>query len=123
MANERSDKKSRRRRRGGFVDVINGLLMLVVLGMLALVGLFLYGANQFYQAGAVTADTSFTVAGEAFAIPAGETIHTENSYKYGLRDARFLLRAAQWQPIAEWADCHGQFMTILAAAGAASHMP
>jgi len=61
MANERSDKKSRRRRRGGFVDVINGLLMLVVLGMLALVGLFLYGANQFYQAGAVTADTSFTV--------------------------------------------------------------
>ena len=70
-----------------------------------------------------TAETIFTIAGQTFTIPAGETIHTENSYKYGFRDARFLLRAAQWQPITEWTDPNHQFMMILAEAGAASHMP
>ena len=29
---------------------------------------------------------------------AGETIHTENSHKYGLRGARLLLLAGGWTP-------------------------
>ena len=35
----------------------------------------------------------------AQAIAAGETIHTENSHKYGPRDARILLRSGGWTPI------------------------
>ena len=37
------------------------------------------------------ATSRFTVAGQRFAMRAGETIHTENSHKYGYRDARLLL--------------------------------
>ena len=40
----------------------------------------------------------------ASAMPAGETIHTENSHKYGQRGARMLLLAGGWTPIAEWSD-------------------
>lgn len=61
MANERNEKRQRRRRRGGFIDVVNALLSIVVFGILAAVGVFLYGANQFYAPGAVKADTTFQV--------------------------------------------------------------
>ena len=61
MASERTEKRQRRRRRGGFVDVLNALLTLVVFGILAVVGGFLYAANQFYAPGAVKVDTNFQV--------------------------------------------------------------
>ncbi|WP_417309318.1 endolytic transglycosylase MltG [Devosia sp.] len=60
MASERKNKR-RRRRRGGFIDIVNALLTLVVIGLLALVGIFLYGANQFYAPDVVKTDTAFTV--------------------------------------------------------------
>jgi UPF0755 protein len=60
MAKDRSEKRPRRRR-SAVVSVINGFLTLLVLGMLAGVGIFLYGANQFYAAGTISADTNFTV--------------------------------------------------------------
>jgi L-histidine Nalpha-methyltransferase len=63
-----------------------------------------------------TRDVSFTVEGETFAMAHGETIHTENSHKYGSRDARLLLRAGGWSPIAEWTDADDQFALILAEA-------
>ncbi len=47
-------------------------------------------------------DIAFTVDGRSFAMAAGETIHTENSHKYGPRDARILLRTGGWTPVAEW---------------------
>jgi L-histidine Nalpha-methyltransferase len=56
---------------------------------------------------------AFTIAGERFAMRAGETIHTENSHKYGPRDARLLLRAGAWTPLAEWTDPDDQFALIL----------
>jgi len=59
-------------------------------------------------------DSNFTVAGESFSISRGETIHTENSLKYGPRDARTLLRAGGWSPIAEWTDPEGLFALFLA---------
>jgi L-histidine Nalpha-methyltransferase len=65
---------------------------------------------------AATRDVSFTVEGEPFAMAKGETIHTENSHKYGPRDARLLLRAGGWTPLAEWTDAADQFALILAEA-------
>jgi L-histidine Nalpha-methyltransferase len=61
-------------------------------------------------------DVSFTVDGAAFALAAGETIHTENSHKYGPRSGRLLLRAGGWTPIAEWTDADANFALILAEA-------
>ncbi len=61
-------------------------------------------------------DVSFTVMGRAFGMRAGETIHTENSHKYGPRDARLLLRAGGWSPVAEWTDSANGFALILAEA-------
>lgn len=61
-------------------------------------------------------DVRFTVGGQSFAMAAGETIHTENSHKYGPRDARLLLRAGAWTPIREWTDAEGMFALILAEA-------
>ncbi len=63
-----------------------------------------------------THDVIFTVEGESFSMKAGETIHTENSHKYGPRDARLLLRSGGWTPLAEWTDAADQFALILAEA-------
>lgn len=61
-------------------------------------------------------DVVFTVEGRPFEMSAGETIHTENSHKYGPRDARLLLRSGGWTPIAEWTDPDDQFALYLAEA-------
>ena len=61
-------------------------------------------------------DVEFTVSGQSFAFRAGETIHTENSHKYGYRDSRLLLRAAGWGLIGEWTDEKEWFSIILAEA-------
>lgn len=61
-------------------------------------------------------DVAFTVAGQEFAMVAGETIHTENSHKYGERGARLLLSAGGWTPVAEWTDPQGKFALLLAEA-------
>jgi len=61
-------------------------------------------------------DTRFTVAGRTFEMRAGETIHTENSHKYGYRDARLLLLAAGWGVVREWADPEDKFAILLAEA-------
>ena len=45
------------------------------------------------------ANVAFTIEGRPFAMAPGETIHTENSHKYGARDARILLRAGGWTPV------------------------
>jgi dimethylhistidine N-methyltransferase len=63
-----------------------------------------------------TRDVSFTIDGHPFAMKAGETIHTENSHKYGPRDARMLLLAGEWTPVAEWTDPDDRFALILAEA-------
>jgi L-histidine N-alpha-methyltransferase len=68
-------------------------------------------------------DIEFTVAGESFSIAERETIHTENSLKYGPREARTLLRAGGWSPIAEWADPEGLFALLLASSPSSSAWP
>lgn len=49
-------------------------------------------------------DLSFSVSGASFSMRAGETIHTENSYKYTNAETRFLARASNWEPLACWTD-------------------
>lgn len=61
-------------------------------------------------------DVCFSVEGQRFDMAAGETIHTENSHKYGARGARVLLTAGGWTPIGEWQDAQGWFSLILAEA-------
>ena len=61
-------------------------------------------------------DVAFTICGRRFAFRAGETIHTENSHKYGHRDSRILLRAAGWGVVAEWTDEQAWFSILLAEA-------
>lgn len=49
------------------------------------------------------------VAGRKIVFAAGETIHTENSYKYTLDDFRALARSAGWQANNVWTDDGGLF--------------
>jgi uncharacterized SAM-dependent methyltransferase len=44
-----------------------------------------------------------------FAFEAGETIHTENSYKYTIESFRALAQAAGWRSVATWTDAHDYF--------------
>jgi dimethylhistidine N-methyltransferase len=61
-------------------------------------------------------DATFEVAGRRFSMKAGETVHTENSHKYGERDARLLLLAGGWTPVEEWTDEEARFALVLAKA-------
>src|SRR3546814_6984557 len=63
-----------------------------------------------------TRNVDFTIDDHGFAMAAGETIHTENSHKYGPRDARMLLLAGEWTPVAEWTDADDRFALLLAEA-------
>jgi dimethylhistidine N-methyltransferase len=49
------------------------------------------------------------VLGRAIDFRAGETIHTENSYKYTLESFSALARGAGWTPVAAWTDANGYF--------------
>ena len=68
-------------------------------------------------------DIDFAVDGRAYHMAVGETIHSENSHKYGARDANLLLRASGWTPIATWDDTDPAFALILAEATAFSSAP
>jgi dimethylhistidine N-methyltransferase len=49
------------------------------------------------------------VAGETIDFRAGETIHTENSYKYSVASLGALARGAGWQPAGVWTDARKYF--------------
>jgi L-histidine N-alpha-methyltransferase len=68
-------------------------------------------------------DVWFTVSDRPFSMAKGETIHTENSLKYGPRDASVLLRAGGWTPVADWTDQQASFSLILAKEGSTSPAP
>ncbi len=68
-------------------------------------------------------EMTFAVEDTPFTMAAGETIHTENSHKYGPRDARVLLRAGGWGLIGEWTDENDQFAILLAEAEAPRSAP
>jgi dimethylhistidine N-methyltransferase len=49
------------------------------------------------------------VAGETFDFRAGETIHTENSYKYSVDSLAALARGVGWLPVTGWTDSRKYF--------------
>ena len=49
------------------------------------------------------------VAGRVIEFRAGETIHTENSYKYTIGSFGALARGAGWTPLGVWTDALGYF--------------
>jgi L-histidine N-alpha-methyltransferase len=63
-----------------------------------------------------TRDVAFTIDGQRFGFAKGQSIHTENSHKYGPRGGRMLLLAGGWTPLAEWSDPAGDFALVLAEA-------
>ena len=50
-----------------------------------------------------------SVAGRGVEFRAGETIHTENSYKYPLEYFTALARGSGWAPVAAWTDAGANF--------------
>ncbi len=62
---------------------------------------------------ASTLAQTIRVAGESFAFAAGETIHTENSYKYGIDEFQGLATRAGFGPEAIWTDADGLFSVHL----------
>ena len=61
-------------------------------------------------------DLEFSIQGRSFRMQAGESIHTENSLKYGRREIALLLRAGGWSPLKEWSDDEQRFSVLLAQA-------
>jgi dimethylhistidine N-methyltransferase len=49
------------------------------------------------------------VCGRMIEFRAGETIHTENSYKYTVESFGALARGSGWTPVARWTDPQGYF--------------
>jgi dimethylhistidine N-methyltransferase len=54
-------------------------------------------------------DQTVRVLGRSFSFRAGESIHTENSYKYSLKRFTVLARESGWTPCACWTDSAGMF--------------
>jgi dimethylhistidine N-methyltransferase len=49
------------------------------------------------------------VAGRSFEFRGGETIHTENSYKYTVESFTAMARGSGWTPVASWTDADDYF--------------
>jgi len=62
---------------------------------------------------------AFEVAGERFVIEPGETIHTENSYKYTVDGFAALAARAALEPVGAWTDAAARFAVFVFAPRAA----
>lgn len=87
-----ADRKRRKvKPRRGFVDLVNAILTLVVLGILVVGGLLLYGAHSFYAAGPLKADTNFTVEKGNNLASVAARLETQ-----GLIDNRYVFEIGGW---------------------------
>ncbi|HEV7718536.1 MAG TPA: endolytic transglycosylase MltG [Arsenicitalea sp.] len=91
MADRKSRKPKPRRSRNGFLDVINAMLTLLVLGMLVVGGVFLYGAHSFYAPGPIKADTNFLVERGS-----GVTQISQGLENQGLISNRLIFQLGSW---------------------------
>ena len=62
-------------------------------------------------------DQTVHVGDKAFAFVAGETIHTEDSYKYDIADFQRLATGAGFEPVAAWTDPEALFAIHVLRAG------
>ena len=69
------------------------------------------------------ADMEFSINGARHKLARGQKLHVENSHKYGLRDARLMLRAGGWTPLHEWSDERDYFTLMLVEAHPYKHAP
>jgi dimethylhistidine N-methyltransferase len=60
-----------------------------------------------------TVDQTVRLEGEEFHFLAGETIHTENSYKYSIPDFHALLKGSRFRPSQVWTDDEQKFSVHL----------
>ena len=58
-----------------------------------------------------------SVCGRLIDFRGGETIHTENSYKYSIESFGALARGSGWTPVAVWTDADGYFSVQVLRAG------
>jgi UPF0755 protein len=84
----------KRRRRNPFVDVANGFLSLIVLGVLIAGGVFLFGVSQFYAPGPVKEETTFFVERGSGLRSVGERLASLGliNNEMVFQGARFLMR-------------------------------
>lgn len=54
-------------------------------------------------------DQDATICGQLIHFSRGETIHTENSYKYTIEEFQAVARAASWTPTSVWTDADNLF--------------
>ncbi len=54
-------------------------------------------------------DQRFEIRGHRFTMRSGESIHTENSYKYSVEQFQTLARCSGWSPARVWQDSEAQF--------------
>ena len=97
-------KQKKAKPRNGFVELINALLTLLVLGLLVGGGLFLYGAHSFYAAGPIKADTTFTVQHGANLSAVADQLETQD-----LIDNRYVFQIGGWFNKKQGALKAGQF--------------
>ena len=101
----RDDRKQKRRRsRGGLLDIVNGILMLFVLGIIVVVGVFLWGVSQFYAAGPQKQEATFLVErGSSLGLVA------ERLENQGLISSRLLFQVAGYAMRKQAAIKPGEF--------------
>ena len=58
-------------------------------------------------------DQQVEVAGRRFNFAAGETLHTENSYKFTVESLERLAERAGWRPGRRWVSAHPGFALLL----------
>lgn len=85
---DRNARRRKPRRRSVLIDVANGLLGIVVLGVLAAGAVFFFGMNRFYADGPLQADTSFVVERNS-----GLGVVSSRLEEQGLVENRFIFQA------------------------------
>ena len=91
MSNRMSRRRKPVRRRGGLLDLLNGVFSLALFGLLLVGGAFLYVAHTFYSASPVAEDSTFLVEpGSSLGLTA------ERLESRGLIDNRFIFQFGGW---------------------------
>ena len=65
---------------------------------------------------------TFEVLGRRFSFPAGDSIHTQCSYRYSLARFQALARRAGWAPLQFWADAQSRFGVHVLERAASPHI-